>query len=696
MNKISNFFNKLKPKAKYILSILGIAAIISQGAFAFTKLSATSPRFNFLSGDYELFRGANTNIDHPAWDDPISGNAGDTFKGIVYYHNGEENTTATNTTIKVTIPAQTSNKSANLTARISADNAENVTDTVVDSQIVGLSGLTVNLNQDANLELVPGSVKWYPNQQNNPNIPLVLPGGQSGDEITSASGINIGDIIGCWEYAGYVVFSFKTSQITAPGIEIAKTVRNLTAGEIAFVETTSAAANNEVEFKIVATNTGTAVANNAIIKDSLPADLAFVSGSMKIYRDGSATPEALTDAVASQIFASGWNMGDLQVGAARANTLVFKAKAPSGISTAKSVINTAEVSSGSLSNSDTASVNLAPDQSPNIVLNKTAKNLQSNQIASPRMVAGRSVLALEGLAGESVEYTLITKNTGNAIAEDYQIQDGIADILDYADVTAVSDGGSVVDGTSGNEAKLVKYPTVDITAGQTVTRTFTVKIKNPLPNTPPRGFSYDMQMYNRYGDEVVVFLSIPTPPQKYPILHIEKLVRDFTINEINFVDQNTAIAGDTLEYLIRFSNTGDGPADQVKFSDVLPANMSYIAGTTIISVNGAIERTLPDGIVSGGVTLDTIAAGDAGYIKFKVITNAGIANNSVLVNTASLTDNAVTISDTALTTFKAPVVPASAPISVVHLPRTGVDTAVVAIVALLLAGTSTILLRKFI
>ncbi len=694
MNKITSFFSKLKPRVKYILGILGIAAIVSQGAFAFTKLSATTPRFNFLSGDYELLRGVNSTAGETVWRDPITGNAGDTFQGIVYYHNGMVNTTAENTRIKVTIPAQTTNKSANLTARISADNAETVADTIVDGQIVGLSGLTVNLDQNATLDLVPGSVKWYPNQQNNPDVPVIFPTGQSGDEIVDTSGVNIGDIQGCWQYSGYVVFSFVTSQITVPGLDVDKTVRNVTAGEIAYVETTSAASDNEVEFKVASTNTGTATANDAVIKDSLPADLSFVSGSMKIYRGGAVISENLPDTIATQIFTSGWNMGDLQVGAANADTLVFKAKAPSSILAAKSVTNTAEVSSSSLSDSDTASVSLVPDESSNIIPNKTAKNLTSGQIASPRTIAGRTVLATDALAGQSIEYTLITKNTGNATAVGYIIQDGIADILEYSDIISVSDGGSVVDGTSGNDVKLVKYPAIDIAGGQTVIRTFTVKIKDPIPGTPASGFHFDMQMYNQYGDEVIIFLSIPTPPQKYPILHVEKLVRDFTINEINFVDANSAIAGDTLEYKILFSNTGDGPADQVKFSDVLPANMNYIAGTTVISVNGEIEHTLPDGIISGGVMLDTIAAGDTGYIKFKVITDAGIANGTTLVNTASLTDNGVSISDTASTIFKALAVQIAVPTT--PLPRTGADSvSIAAILSVILTGAGMLVYRRF-
>jgi len=679
MKRIINFFKKLRPKTKYILGVLALAAIVSQGVFAFTKLSATSPRFNFLSGDYELFRGEDKTAGETVWKDPASGNAGDIFTGIIYYHNGVEGTVAENTKIKVTIPATTVNKSATLSAQISADNAEAVTDTIVDGQVIGLSDLTANLNQDANIEFVSGSVKWYPDQQNNPDTPVVLPFGQSGDKIITPEGVNLGNINGCWQYAGFLTFDFRSRVTTAPAFTVDKTVKNITAGDPDYSDETNASANNRVEFKIVAINTGTEIAENVNIKDTLPAELSFVSGSMKIFRDGSGTAELLPDDVANQIFGTGWNMGDLQIGANKRDMLTFRAKAPSTISESKQVVNNAEITSGALSDSDNAKVNLVPTETPVIVPNKNAKNLTSGQVASPRVIGGRTVLAFDVLAGESIEYTLLTENTGSAAAENYQIQDGIADILEYADVMAISAGGNVVDGTTGNDARLVQYPAVTIGAGESVTRTFTVKVKDPIPNTPPNGYSYDMQMYNKYGDEVIVVLSRPTPPPTPPILHIEKLVRDFTVNELNFVDFNQAIAGDTLEYIIRFSNTGNGPADQVKFSDILPTNMQYISGTTIISVNEAMEHTLPDGIVAGGVTLDTIAAGDSGYIKFKVITDAGIASGTELTNTANLTDNGATISDTAKTTFKAPVIPVS--VTPIPLPRTGADTVVIAAVA---------------
>ena len=690
MGKIKNFIKKLKPKSKYLLGILAIAIIVSQSAFALTKLSAYSPRFNFLQGDHEMFRGANKTNDDSVWRDPVSGNAGDTFEGIIYYHNGVIDTIAENTRIKVSIPAQTFGNTATLSATISADNTETVSDTIIDGQIVGLSGLTVNLNEDANLELVPGSVMWYPDQTNNQDVAVVLPNGQTGDEITSANGVNIGDINGCWQYSGYLAFQFKSDKITAPALDVEKSVRNNTRNETNFFERTNGWENDLVEFKIITENSGTATAENVILKDTLPADLTFVSASMKIYRNGSTVAENLSDQVASAVFADGWNIGDLPAGAI--STVYFSASAPTEISVARLVTNIARVTSGSLSDLDEAKVNLLPTEALFIVINKNAKNLTSGQLSSPRVIAGREVLALDAVAGETIEYTLITRNSGNAVAGNYQIQDGISDILEYGDVISVSNSGSVIAGTVGNDATLVSYPAVTIAVSETVVRTFTVKVKNPLPANTANGFSFDMQMYNRYGDEVIVLLSRPTPPAVLPLLHLDKTVRNFTINETNFVESNSAIAGDTVEYLIAFSNSGNGSADMIRIIDRLPDGLFYLTGSTVISINGEQERSLPDGITADGVLLESLSAGSNGYIRFKVITNRDIRAGIEFVNTADLIDNGVTISDNAKTVIKAPVMFAV----VKTLPKTGADNISVAlIVAVALSGMLFLAVRKF-
>src|SRR3989344_5198913 len=137
-------FSTIKSKSKALLSLVLTGAIVAQ-LFATAGIAqATSPQFNFMQGDWEMLRGANRTTDQPDWSDPVSGTAGGTFARMVYYQHGILDTTANNVRIKVNIPASTSNKTAVLSASVSADNATTVTDTIVNGSIVGKSGFSAH------------------------------------------------------------------------------------------------------------------------------------------------------------------------------------------------------------------------------------------------------------------------------------------------------------------------------------------------------------------------------------------------------------------------------------------------------------------------------------------------------------------------------------------------------------------------
>lgn len=635
-----NFIKYLKTKIKHIVGVAALAALLSQLITPALTASAGTPRFNFLPGDLELLRGANTTQNESVWKDPVTGTAGDEFRGLVYYHNGMLDTTAENTKIKVMIPSTTTNKTAKITASISADNAETVTNTVVDGEIVGRDGLTANFDQDVNLEFVPGSVKWFPNSNVNggpDQTPATLPSGQSGNEIIGSHGLNIGSINGCWEFAGFVTFGFRAKEKVAPSLTLTKNVRNESRGETSFADHTNGKTGDNVEFKIDVTNGGADALSDAILKDNLPSGLTFENGSLSGSINGT-TSKAFSEAEAASFLGGGLNIGTLNPGVTAKSTFKFQAKVAS--TSKDSLVNTATVTAEGLTSSDTASVNIEREE---IQKSKSAFNNSRGQVAT---VAG---------AGDEITYTLNTKNAGN-VAADYVVSDNISDILEYADVTAVSNGGQVADG-------VVSYPSLTINPGQTMARTFKVKVKNPLPTNPQNGYHFDYVMFNNYGNDVVICIEKPV---LNPNLSIAKFVRDITSGEANPVKSDTALAGDTLEYRINFSNTGAGPADQVRISDLLPANVSYIAGTTSISRNGGTLQTLPDGITGDGITLDTIASGESDFIVFRAVIAGSIAGGERLVNTAFLADNGKTISDTAETVIVVKIVPIATP-----LPKTG-------------------------
>src|SRR4030042_3113429 len=215
MHKLVKFLKK----KKVILTSLVIVFIVSQatvsGTFAF------GPQFNFMDNDYETLRLANATAGETTWHDPVTANYGDRISFNVYYHNGMEDTVAHNTRIRVDLPSAASTKLVS-TANLWADNATLITDTG-----------TVNINGStpAVLEYISGSTLWYVNQGFSPKPEPV----HLSDGITE-SGVNIGDVTGCWEYTGFVVFQAKVVKVGKADLAIEKYVKNITSGESEFVK----------------------------------------------------------------------------------------------------------------------------------------------------------------------------------------------------------------------------------------------------------------------------------------------------------------------------------------------------------------------------------------------------------------------------------------------------------------------------
>jgi uncharacterized repeat protein (TIGR01451 family) len=104
--------------------------------------------------------------------------------------------------------------------------------------------------------------------------------------------------------------------------------------------------------------------------------------------------------------------------------------------------------------------------------------------------------------GDTILYTLRTHNSGKTTIKDYSVNENISDILDYADVVSLNGG-------TKNDDQIVSWPAKNIGAGETLTQTFTVRIKNPLPNTPISSSDpghYDNTMTNVYGNTVTIKL----------------------------------------------------------------------------------------------------------------------------------------------------------------------------------------------
>jgi hypothetical protein len=128
---------------------------------------------------------------------------------------------------------------------------------------------------------------------------------------------------------------------------------------------------------------------------------------------------------------------------------------------------------------------------------KSAQNLTQNLDATTRPAH----------AGDEIRYSLTTKNIGGT-TDGYTVVEHVEDILEYADITDLG-GATIKDG-------VMTWPETPIAPGKAILKTFTVKVKNPIPATPvgrSDKFSYDLRMDNIYGNEVHINLEVPLAKQ---------------------------------------------------------------------------------------------------------------------------------------------------------------------------------------
>jgi len=106
-------------------------------------------------------------------------------------------------------------------------------------------------------------------------------------------------------------------------------------------------------------------------------------------------------------------------------------------------------------------------------------------------------------AGDIIRYTLTTKNVSSS-SIDYQVSDQLDDVLEYADV--IDTGGGTLNGGT------ITWPVTSISAGATLTETFMIRVKNPIPSTPigvTDIYSFDLRMDNIYGNDVHITVHTP-------------------------------------------------------------------------------------------------------------------------------------------------------------------------------------------
>lgn len=401
------------------------------------KVGATdAPRFNFLEGDHEMLRLAKTT--DTTWSDPVSANIGDRVSFLVYYHNGIVNSTAHSTKIRVDLPINESNKLVAKSWLWSQETAA-ISDTIVNGQVVGLSGGTVNLPSTGRIEYVAGSTNWFPNRTSTPTH---MP-----DGIMSDSGLDIGDIQGCWQYSGFVSFM---ADIKGPAqLVMDKTVAH--PGDTTWHEEITANPGDSIAYHLGVRNEGGTSASGVLVKDILPTYMTYTPGTTYIYTKDH--PEGIKQA--DTLFTGGIVISDIAPGQDNVVYVTYRTKIdvdmPAG---AFALNNVAKVFlNGVEQDQDQAKVTVTAQRG--LVLDKKVSNGVS------------WVEQNTANFGDTISYRIIVRNTGNTPLSNVILKDALPMFVNYVNGSTKIDG--VATGDSINTANGLALGSIAAGAEKTIT-----------------------------------------------------------------------------------------------------------------------------------------------------------------------------------------------------------------------------------
>lgn len=164
------------------------------------------------------------------------------------------------------------------------------------------------------LHYVLGSAKIYNDWKLNGSV---MPSTLFTEEgaLLGLNGLN-GVIPGCEEYHGVVTYVLQAEEL---GGSIDKTVSK---DGTSFGESINLKPGEEAYYQLAISNTGDIALTNAIVKDTLPAGLSLVPGSITLRANDSTVEEQQSDS----IFTTGFNLGTIGTG----NVVYLKYKVKAG------------------------------------------------------------------------------------------------------------------------------------------------------------------------------------------------------------------------------------------------------------------------------------------------------------------------------------------------------------------------------
>jgi uncharacterized repeat protein (TIGR01451 family) len=352
--------------------------------------------------------------------------------------------------------------------------------------------------------------------------------------------------------------------VTAPVMEFSKTAAVSTADP-----------GDQFTYTITYKNVGTGVATNVKVTDTLPDDVNFVS-STPIYSSGSGKTYT-------------WEIGTLNPGEGGNITITVEVKV--GTPDETLLRNVAVL--------DYSDANENP-YSP-------IRDQADVTVTAPVMEFSKSADVSTADPEDQITYTITYKNMGTGVATNVKITDTIPLEVNFISSTPnyTSVSGSTYTWDIG---------TLNPGEGGNITITVEVKVgtadKTLLRNTATLYYSdANGNPYNPITDHADVVVTAP--------------VMEFS----KTASVSTADPGDQFTYTIRYENVGTGNATNVKVTDTIPIELTFVSSLPVYtSVSGTTYTWV----------IGDVAAGTGGTITITVEVKVGTADETLLHNVATL------------------------------------------------------------
>lgn len=289
------------------------------------------------------------------------------------------------------------------------------------------------------LSYVEGSAKIYNDWQANDSI---MPSTMftEGGALIGLNTLN-GIIPGCEEYHGVITYVVEAKELSGDIDKVvSKDGKN-------FKENVEVKAGEEVTFKLTVKNTGDVKLSNATVKDSLPAGMSLVPGSVQLWANESNTKETISD----DIVKNGINLGTIGTG----NTvyITYRAKASENFKCkGTNLVNTVRLTY----DSDKTTGDYVEDTSKVVVTKENCEDERKKpgfEIDKKASLDGQNwVDDIKIKPGDTVSFKITYKNTGNVVNHGVIVKDvldsanGMELVADSVEITRSTEGSDGVGG----------------------------------------------------------------------------------------------------------------------------------------------------------------------------------------------------------------------------------------------------------